>query len=212
MSNESNQALLDLGVDTAPHVFQNIQKRLIKGLDGRTKTLNVLIEEDLNKGIIIDELSSNKDFVVLKMGSEIKLQLQNKKNQEEICKTNLLNKLVELREKIPAEPTETIPNCWLRGAVVNTINFPKQYSGDLLWGTTTSSLENVALRNQLLTPEAQALNLDDNQKEAARQYNNILYDYVNCLVEIVHMDSLINNLTNDQMYPLTNYQLITLGF
>lgn len=207
-----NQAFKNLGVENVnSYITQNTQKVFIKGLDGRTKALNIIVEDDLDKGIIVEEISNSQNITICKLGSEIKNQLKNKKNQEELCKINLVNKLAELRSQIPIEPTEKVSQCLFRGANINSISFPKQYNNNILWGGK-DSIENISLRNPLLTPEAVALELSEQQKELARQYNNTLYDYINCLAEIVHMDSLINNLSDDQSYPLTNHQLITLGF
>lgn len=112
--------------------------------------------------------------------------------------------------KILMEPTETINDWMLRGVNINKENLPKQYSYRLFENNgVDETINKVAARSFLLTPDKALNELD---KQNMRDYNQLVEDYVKVLVELVYIDTLINNLEDKTEYELDTQQLVSFGF
>jgi hypothetical protein len=205
---EINKSLNILGIQTKES--PKITKKIVKGFGVGSKIIRVAntLEENIEKGIS-DSFNHSK-FTIEKTGREIKEKFQENKEKEEIKKQVILNDLALLLSQISIIPTEEA-SCWrLKGAEAIKSFLPKIFKSELIWDKICC--DDLALRSSLLTPETENVQVADDIKKLMRKYNDLVYNYIDTLVEITYLNSLINNLSDEKEYSLSPEQLVSLGF
>lgn len=194
MAVDINQHLKKLGVDTP--ITSNIPKEPLSNI--------------IKKGVSNTFYGGESKLKYKKSGTEIKENLKKERISQCSIKDNAFQKIITIRMKILMEPTETINDWMLRGVNINKENLPKQYSYRLFENNgVDETINKVAARSFLLTPDKALNELD---KQNMRDYNQLVEDYVKVLVELVYIDTLINNLEDKTEYELDTQQLVSFGF
>lgn len=155
--------------------------------------------ENIEKAHIIESFS--RDLIISKNGSEIKEALDKivQKEQEEII--TLLNQMSELKIKIGEEPTvpaEKEQYYTIDGFEDKITDLPMFYPWDF------KNMEGDSGYVGDTTP--------DERNKMRSDYNSIASRFVNCKVEIVMLNTMINNFEDKKSYNLNIRQASILGF
>lgn len=154
--------------------------------------------ENIEKAHIIESFS--RDLIISKKGSEIKIALEKVIQNEQNEITTLLNKMSELKIKIgdePMVPAEKELYYTIDGFEDKITDLPMFYP----WGCEKSDTTGYVGDN---TP--------DERNQMRSDYNSAASRLINCKVEIVMLNTMINNFQDNKSYNLNVRQAAVLGF
>lgn len=194
MKKEIKKSLHTLGIKIEESSIEKASLlEFLKGLD----------KFDLEKSLQ-DEMQFNNSIIFNKTGLEIKENLNYLITKENIKKENLKSKLKEYEFAIGNFPTKEPNKYQLRNTQnINIELLPKYY--DLC----DNGFNSISQRDPIVYGNEEIKN---ETKENKIKYNYLVDKYIEALVEISYINTFINNLEDEQNYPLSANQLVVFGF
>jgi len=162
------------------------------------------------------EAFDSADNFISKTGKEIKEQIVGVIEEEETEKTKHLTEFTQLKSQLPLEPTKDVYEWNFRGVKSSLTDVPKQYDYDIFnYGEaklSESPVINLEAPVKSIEQGSAPTKLTPEQTKVAQKYNNLVEKYIDCQVEIVKLNTLLNNLDDNKSYKLTVHQASLLKF
>ena len=172
------------------------------------QTTNEGDQSELNKSIS-DDISYSEDFRVEKTGKEIKEKLQ-------IELTSLMNKKVEsvsqmqnLVKEIEQMPSGKADSWMMRGFEKYLGEVPRQYCHSQIYPSKQNS--DLYIQDYVSSGEIVPV-IPQSTVDKMREYNSISSDYIRVCVEIIKLETVINNLSDSKKIKLAPSLAAQLGF
>lgn len=144
-----------------------------------------------------------------KSGADMKKALTKLKEKEEARKLSLYEKMVDLMSECDSQPTEKMSSYVGNGMIDQVETVPKLFKHEFLYEKDSYPQSPSALT----IDSSQQSSPDDEQKrKKMREYNDTAHDYVRKCVDILKLQTTINNLEDKAKYELTVDQASLLGF
>jgi len=195
-----------------------MEKREIVDLLGNKRVINVIKGETntLEKGETMNAFDYDKDFKIEKMGKEVKEKLSVLKGREDSQKSIYQSDLTDLLSKTSFTPNRGVGDWSYRGLkskVIEKLGYePKEFD----WEMTCFSQEK---RISYVIPEydenkqvVEKVTVTEEQSKVHRDYNDKIRQLIDCIVELIKIESLERNLSDNKKYNLTPQQICALGF
>lgn len=183
----------------AQNILNNVYTPISDYTEGSpTKVFPLHERENIEKAHIIESFS--RDLIISKKGSEIKEALEKVIQNEQNEMTSLLNKMSELKMKINEEPTlpaEKEQYYTIDGFEDKVTDLPMFYPWECSKEDTTGYVGDT-------TP--------DERNKMRSEYNSAASRLVSCKVEVVMLNTMINNFQDKKSYDLNVRQAAILGF
>jgi len=182
------------------------------------------VNETMNKGHIIDTFSYGQNKIAMKKtGAEISEKLAVQKAIEESKRDALVKECDALRSSISEAPEQDMDEYQFKGVKSKLGFVPKLYSFeqvdahvDVIMGseeTANPTFTTIASHKKYADEEVSSdSRWEHRQKCPMHLYNECARKLVECSVEIILVDVMMNNLQPTAKYDLNVDQLATLGF
>lgn len=162
-------------------------------------------KQELRKSIS-NEIGNLNNLSFNKTGLEIKQNLNRFLNEENIKKENYLIQLNNLLEIIKEFPNKEINKYYLKNIDYDICKLPKKFQ-------LNDGFDCIAKRNPMVLNNFLSKNEEENNLNKLKiNYNNLVDEFIDSLVEINYINTFISNLKDDCLYMLTPNQLIIFGF
>ena len=173
--------------------------------------------EDIVKSHVWEAFDSADNFIS-KTGKEIKEKIVGIIEEEQTEATKQLTELTQYKTQLPLEPTEEVYEYTFRGVKSSITDIPKlfgydtfTYGEDKLVESPTTLLNSGAGESEK-KQEVKQGKFTSEQTKLAQKYNRCVKKYVDSQVEIVKLNTLLNNLDDNRNYKLTVHQASLLKF
>lgn len=162
-------------------------------------------QENVIEKSVVDTLSYNPDIKIEKTGKEIKESLVPIRVNTEEEKNKHYQNMLAFKKEAGIEPTEKFDYYYNENTRIDT---PNIYSYEQKYGKNNS----IEQDSMITLPKSEVVFITDVQKEAMNKYNHCARQYVKCLMDIVTIDTLTKNLSDNKKIALTVNQASALGF
>lgn len=205
---ELNEALGVFGLGVAKPSNYAVNGIIEKSLDGKT----VYVIDRFDKGKLFYSINDVlADFFVEKTGKEVKEKIQYIKTLDDNEAAGHVVSANELLKQCTIKPTDTncIGDYELRGTKIKFGAIPMMFSWDEVSAFDKQNENNISQPVQYAQKQEV---LDKKVDNPYRLYNQHIRMYVECRVESIILDTVLNNMSDKKVYKLTAEQASKLGF
>lgn len=206
-----NKALATFGLDPIKPQSEQTTESLVKGvsekeLDGKT----IYVIDRLDKGKLFYNINDVlADFFVEKTGKDVKAKIQAIKTIDDTEAAGHILAANECLKNCTIKPTsdDCIGDYELRGTKIKFGTIPMMFNWDEVYAFDKQN--EVSLQTVDTYGQKVAMKKVENPY---RMYNQHIRMYVECRVESIILDTVINNMDEKKKYKLTAEQASKLGF
>lgn len=148
---------------------------------------------------------------VKKTGKEIKEKLTGVKTQISASRDKAKSAFEGVRKKITEEPKVEYTNYSTRELEKHMPEMPKTYEYNQMYPSDLASncLQPI---DMVYSNDAKAKSEEIAQAQYMREYNNLIYQYADACCDLCYLETLNNNISDEQEIELSVQDLATLGF
>ena len=172
------------------------------------QTTNEGDQSELNKSIS-DDISYSEDFRVEKTGKEIKEKLQVELASLMNKKVELVSQMQNLVKEIEQMPSGKADSWAMRGFEKYLGEVPRQYCHSQIYPSKQGFDSDV--QNYISSGEI-APEIPKSTVEKMREYNSTSSNYIGVCVEIIKLETVLNNLSDSKKIKLAPTLAAQLGF
>lgn len=161
-------------------------------------------ENDVIEKSVVDSLSYNQDIKIEKTGKEIKESLTPVRSNVENEKNQHYQNMMMYKKEAGIEPEEN--SNYYYDEISKRIDSPKMYSYNQRYG------KGDLKENVITYPKVEPETVTKEQIGLMDKYNNCARQYVKCMADLITIDTLTKNLSDNKKIALTVQQASALGF
>jgi len=165
------------------------------------------IKKSLEKAHLSMSFESANDLPIYKTGREVKEKLVIVLNKEEAELEDLRGEIQEQLEEAGIIPTECVSEWQRRELEENEV--PKLISYDFLCNGMCDVKQE---QGGVAIEQGEKIQLTEEQKKAAREYNRLVDKLVGCTLEVKRIMTVLENLKDEQKVTLSPAMASSLGF